>query len=238
MANELRVRQGFVDGVVDDNPLTSGATTLTSSDLANLVAIGSTQHAVIVLDPDGVDGLPEVVFVTAHTASATTATVVRGREGTAARAHNQNTPWIHGPTTADFDYIECRLTRAATQTLTTAIPAAISWDTEISDIEGWISVPGTVLTCPTGADGLYIVTAAITLNTTSTARQFIDLSITRSGVAANWRDVFDTDDSGSVTAPSPLRAGDTLTVVAMQTSGSNRTATAKIDLYRLHRLKV
>jgi hypothetical protein len=102
MSNDLRVRQNFLSGVVDDNPLGSGATTLTSSALASLVAVGSTQHLAITLDPGATAGAPEIVYVTAHTASATTATILRGREGTTARAHNQNVPWSHGPTIVDF----------------------------------------------------------------------------------------------------------------------------------------
>lgn len=102
MSNEIRVRQNFLGGKVDDNPLTSGATTLTSSALAALVAIGSTQHAAITLDPDGLAGAPEIVYVTAHTASATTATILRGQESTTARAHNQDIDWIHGATIKDF----------------------------------------------------------------------------------------------------------------------------------------
>lgn len=102
MANELRVRQNFLGGKVDDNPLTSGATTLTSSALAAMVAIGSTQHLPIILDPDAIFGAPEVVYVTAHTASATTATILRGQESTTARAHQQDVDWVHGATVLDF----------------------------------------------------------------------------------------------------------------------------------------
>jgi hypothetical protein len=96
------VRQNFLSGVVDDNPLGSGATTLTSSALAGLVAVGSTQHLALILDPGASAGAPEIVYVTAHTASATTATILRAQEGTSARSHAQNIQWIHGPTKQDF----------------------------------------------------------------------------------------------------------------------------------------
>ena len=103
MANELRVRTNFLGGLIEDNPLASGATTLTSAGLAAMPAIGSTQHMAIILDPDGVGGAPEIVYVTAHTAAATTATITKGQEGTTARAHDRDTPWLHGPTIKDFD---------------------------------------------------------------------------------------------------------------------------------------
>lgn len=102
MANGIRVRANFVGGVVDDNPLTIGATTITSSTLNQLPPIGASEHAVIVLDPGGVGGAPEIIFVTAHTNGATTATISRAEEGTTARQHNQNTTWVHSGIASDF----------------------------------------------------------------------------------------------------------------------------------------
>lgn len=103
MASELRVRTNFLGGLVEDNPLASGATTLTSAGLASLPAIGATQHMAIILDPDGRAGNPEIAYVTAHTAAATTATITKAQEGTTGRAHDRDTPWLHGPTIKDFD---------------------------------------------------------------------------------------------------------------------------------------
>ena len=127
MANELRVRQNFLGGIIEDNPLTSGATTLTSAALAAMVAIGSTQHLAITLDPDGLYGEPEIVWVTAHTAAATTATILRGQEGTTARAHYRDVRWSHGPTTRDTEQLvalqHVTLASAAASISFTGIPA-------------------------------------------------------------------------------------------------------------------
>jgi hypothetical protein len=61
MANELRQTQNFIGGLVEDNPLTSGATTLTSAGLVAITGgVPSTHHMPIVLDPDGLDGAPEI----------------------------------------------------------------------------------------------------------------------------------------------------------------------------------
>lgn len=98
-----RIKTGFVSGVIDDNPLLIGATTLTATELGDLPEIASPDIAAIVLDPAGTAGAPEIVHVTAHTAAATTATIVRAREGTTAREHLQSVPWVHGPTVEDFD---------------------------------------------------------------------------------------------------------------------------------------
>jgi hypothetical protein len=101
MANELRVRQNFVGGSVEDAPLAAAATTFTSAALAAVPVIGTTQHFPIILDPDGLEGAPEIAWITAHAANANTATLLRAQEGTAARLHYQDTPWVHGPLTSD-----------------------------------------------------------------------------------------------------------------------------------------
>jgi hypothetical protein len=109
MANERRVRQGFLSGLIDDNPLSNSATTLNSTELAGLEAIDSTEHAVLVLDPTGAGNGPEVVYITAHTGSATSATIARGREGTSGVQHASTITWVHVATVHDYN-----------QTLTTA----------------------------------------------------------------------------------------------------------------------
>jgi hypothetical protein len=103
VANELRVRSGFLGGLIEDNPLSSSATTLTSAGLASVPVIASTQHLAIVLDPDGFSGSPEIVYITAHSAAATTATIVRAQEGSTARSHDRDVPWVHSVTVKDFD---------------------------------------------------------------------------------------------------------------------------------------
>jgi hypothetical protein len=102
MANELRVRQNFIGGLVEDNPLTATATTFQSNALVAVVGIGSTQHFPITFDPDGLYGEPEIAYITAHTPGAVTATILREQEGTTKRQHNQDVPWVHGPTTLDL----------------------------------------------------------------------------------------------------------------------------------------
>lgn len=91
-----RVRTDNVFGTITDNPLTNVATTMNSAGLANLAAVSSAE-AIIILDPNRVSGAPEIVVVTAHTGSATSATIQRGQFGTAARQHAQGTEWVHGP---------------------------------------------------------------------------------------------------------------------------------------------
>ena len=103
MANEIRLRSNFMSGVITDNPLTIGATSINSLAFASLPAVDATQHLVLVLDPLSVNGAPEIVYVTAHTASSTTCTISRAQEGSASRQHNLNETWFHAPTARDFE---------------------------------------------------------------------------------------------------------------------------------------
>lgn len=69
---------------------------MNSAGLANLAAVSSAE-AIIILDPNRLTGAPEIVVVTAHTGSATSATIQRGQFGTTAREHASGTEWVHGP---------------------------------------------------------------------------------------------------------------------------------------------
>lgn len=95
-----RVRANFVDGTLDVG-IDNDDTTLVSGGLADLPAVSGGDRAVIVLDPEGTAGPPEIVLVTAHTAATDTATVLRGQEGTSARSHLADTEWEHSPTAID-----------------------------------------------------------------------------------------------------------------------------------------
>lgn len=130
MANELRIRANFQAGVIDDNPLLIGATTLNSTLLATLPVIGSTNHLVLILDPLASAGAPEIIYVTAHTASATSATIARGKESSTARAHNQNVSWIHS--TIASDYPVSKTYTVPTSTTVTSSSTLASFATPIS----------------------------------------------------------------------------------------------------------
>lgn len=96
------IRSAFVSGTTTNNPLAIGDTTLNSANLSSLAAVASPDIAKIILDPLGLSGAPEVVYVTAHTASATTATISRAAEGTTARQFAAGTTWVNGPTLVDW----------------------------------------------------------------------------------------------------------------------------------------
>lgn len=102
MANELRVLTNFLGGLIEDDPLSATASILTSASLAAMPVIDATNHMALTLDPDALEGMPEIVYVTAHASGATTATILRGKEGTTALDHSKNIVWLHAATMRDL----------------------------------------------------------------------------------------------------------------------------------------
>lgn len=102
MANEIRLRSNNQFGTITDNPLTVGATSITSAAFTSLPTVDTTNHLLLTLDPNETGGAAEIVKVTAHTAASDTVTVVRAQEGTSARSHVQGTTWMHAPVASDF----------------------------------------------------------------------------------------------------------------------------------------
>lgn len=96
----IRIRSDYVFGSTSA-ALTTTDTVLTSSALARLPAVAAPDVATVTLH-DTATGLYEIVHVTAHTAAATTATILRAQEGSTARAWASGTTWLHGPTAKDL----------------------------------------------------------------------------------------------------------------------------------------
>jgi hypothetical protein len=77
-----------------------GDTSISSASFANLSTSYTTSAVLPVVLHNPSTGVREVVWVTAHTAAATSVTVVRGKEGTSAQAWPSGTQWIVAPTAA------------------------------------------------------------------------------------------------------------------------------------------
>lgn len=110
MPTGTRIRANNVYGVISDNPLSAAASVYNSVSLP-LLPVVSSAHAIIVFDPKRVYGDPEIVVVTAHTASSTAATILRGQYGTSPRQHVQGTAWAHVPVNEDWTQILTSTTR-------------------------------------------------------------------------------------------------------------------------------
>ncbi len=103
MANEIRLRNNNISGTITDNPLTNVATTINSPGFVDLPTVTAVNHLILILDPLEINGTAEIVQVTAHTAAASSVTVVRGFDGSSARAHILGTTWFHGPVASDYN---------------------------------------------------------------------------------------------------------------------------------------
>ena len=133
MANDFRLRGNFLSGQVADAPLLVGATTMNSPGLASLPVIDSTTYMALVIDPSGTGGPPEIVHVTDHASLATSATIVRAREGSGAREHAATTTWINSPTTYDFPAARPPQDRVWTPPATPLVGTASALSDEFND---------------------------------------------------------------------------------------------------------
>lgn len=88
-----RIRTPAIGGLVEDNPLASGATTLTSAGLAALPTFGASDWGIVTFDPDGRTGEPFSKLMTAHTAGATTATIAAAAIQGTARSIDRDVRW-------------------------------------------------------------------------------------------------------------------------------------------------
>lgn len=228
----MRVRSDNTFGTTTNAPLLVGGTTLNSAGLANLGVVASPDIAVITLDPNRVNGAPEIVYVTAHTGAATSATILRGQEGTAAREHPVGTFWVHGATGLDFAGRGVVLRRAALQSIPDAVVTAVSWDTEDFDSDGFIAVTATTITVPAGLGGWYAISAVAFGTGVATTRAFLDI------VAATriWRTSADAsadEDQTSNGIVVRLLAAETVRVDLFQDSAGAMNMTARLEMVRI-----
>lgn len=232
MANEIRVRQNYLGGYIEDNPLLVGATTLTSASLAAMVAIGSTQHMPLTLDPDGLYGEPEVVYVTAHTATATTATILRAQESSTARQHQQDVPWVHGPTADDFP-TGVKLTFSGVQTVPSVTEQSVAWNLEEFDSENFHDTVTNTDRITVAKSGLYLFGYCIGINATINTGRFLG-SVRKNGTATTGTmitgsrteiDVAMASSYPAVSCSFPVlaTAGDYFICTLYQSSGGNVT---------------
>lgn len=215
-----RVRTDNVFGTITDNPLLVGATTMNSAGLANLAAVASAE-AFITLDPNRVAGAPEIVVVTAHTGSATSATIQRGQFGTAARQHASGTAWVHGPIAAN-----------ATTYVTAAddqgdfVPMN-AWETYTPTLTQSATVAKTVSYARftrIGRTVFVMVSLAVTGAGTAANAVAIGLPVTAAAIAGNppvgigW--VFDTSAGDTIVGQAYLASTTTAQLVSTRATGN------------------
>lgn len=106
-----RLYADFISGTITDAPLTAGATTVNAAILASVPEVVAPDIVALILDPEAAGNGPEIVHITAHTASATSATITRGQEGTSAVEHAAGTIVYHGLTADDGEQFQLHSTR-------------------------------------------------------------------------------------------------------------------------------
>lgn len=132
-----------------------------------------------------------------------------------------------------------RVRRAAAQALTSGAAAAISWDTEDEDTDGFITVTSTTATIPTGCAGVYAVTARQILSgAPTTARAFLEINVTSSltGLTTDYRvGSLNNFESGRIVVAAiiPFADADSFLCNSLQNSGGPLNLTALLSCYRI-----
>jgi hypothetical protein len=80
--------------------LTGAATTVTFTNAPGFETLVAGEYIPIVLGSSKTS--PEIAYVTAYSSGSTTATIARGKEGTAGSTHASGVEWHHGPTAFDW----------------------------------------------------------------------------------------------------------------------------------------
>lgn len=175
----------FISGTLSADPGLAG-TTLTGTAFANLPVVSSPDVMWVVLDPEAVNGAPEVVKVTAHTTSAPTCTVVREQQSTVARTHPIDTAFIVAVTKSDLDELPFRKMTARGDMLVatatnTAGRLAVGTAGQVVTSDGTDPVWGTVGTA--GLAAAAVTTAKIAAGAVTTT-ELADNSVTAAKIAA------------------------------------------------------
>lgn len=206
-----RIRVNFRGGQIADAPLTDVAVDINSSNLSDLPVISSPDILVIVLDPDGLNGAPEIVWVTNHTSLADFATISRGQEGSAAREHPAGTYWIHAPTVQDF-IVEDLFDDLATELMNTITGTVVLKSGSVST--GEQEIPTVKITGKNGLfprifDGRKTTAGAPTSGTWLIDDEVIDSDgmtwrCTVSGTPGTWVNPLATYIAAAIAASSPV----------------------------------
>lgn len=249
MANEIRIRRNNIGGVTTDNPLSNVATTINSPGFVDLPTVDATSHLILVLDPLELAGPAEIVRVTAHTAAASSCTIVRGAEGSAARTHTAGTTWYHGPVTSDTTEVLTSGTRPSVP-----YEGELIYETDTDDVflyngASWCRVyPARVSTRTNGAAVTTSGTAESTIASIAVAAQnfpyriWISAQVFHSQTVAGDAFSLSIKDSASITATSrgqqaaeslfvqdyidvPGGGSKTINVVLFRASGSGTAST-------------
>lgn len=213
----------FQSGTITDNPLSNVATTVNSSAFASLPAVTAPDTMWLVLDPNGVNGAPEIVQITAHTAAATSVTVVRAQQSTSARSHPVNSAWTVAVTKSDLDELPFR---KLTSTGDTLYASAANTASRLA-----IGATGTVLKSNGSTPSWGAVTSADIQDGTIATGDLADGAVTSAKIADGTIVNGDVNASAGI-ALSKLAAGSSAQLIVADGTGvpTYRTVTGDVTV--------
>lgn len=148
--------------------------------------------------------------------------------------------WWPGPAWSATGRIGCTISRVATQAISTATDTTITFDTETTDLNGFITVPSDTLTVPApsglNVSGLYNGTATVIWASAPGANNVARLEI--GGVTGDYGSSCGTSTVAyqrhTVSfAAIPLSTTNTIKLRVYQASGGSINVTARLELWRV-----
>lgn len=139
--------------------------------------------------------------------------------------------WSHDGIAWSLVFGRCgtRLRRVANQSINSAAPTAVSWDTEDEDTDGFITTPGTTVTIPSGLGGGFVIDATGVFATPPGTRGYIEIVAAGRTFRAP---INQNEDTFSVEAIRALAPGDTITVNVYQFTGAAVNWTGTLTILR------
>lgn len=150
----------FLAGIITDNPLLVGATSIHDPSLTALPVVNSPDFMWLVLNPTLLTSDPhEVVKVTGHGSGANSATIIKGQDGTADQQWTSGTTWICGPTNATYAAFAALTGATMTGPLVVTHVVGSGASPTVANGAGIGNVPGTSVISPsaTGNDASCLV---------------------------------------------------------------------------------
>lgn len=118
--------------------------------------------------------------------------------------------------------------RVAAQSISPGGWVNITWDTEVNDTHGFMSVPGVIATIPAGQAGVYVVMLNLAIGLQAAARLQIG------GVAEQLTNAGDPIAGYStVTYVGPLAAGTNINASTFQNTGVAANSYGRLEIWKL-----
>jgi hypothetical protein len=140
-----------------------------------------------------------------------------GAADTLLRSDGTDPSW--GKVEADMMQRRGTIVTCTGHTVNNVTLTTITWATEVSDSDGYITVSSTTVTIPSGLGGLYAITLDGGFGITIATRGFFQVI----AGGRTYTQSFTTEQAGIATVIAPLAAADTIVCKVFQQSGGNRT---------------